>query len=628
MKPNKKLAVGLAAAIAMAGVAAIGTASPASAFGPQSVTMPGSLFLGNAPATVNATTNNTYTDTYTLTQSPANPNAGQVVTVTLAGTTGPLTGPVPLAANVQIVRATVNVTGAQSATVALSSGGACNYPAAPVAAGGNPQGPWTTTGTYTATGNGSAAISMNQLFFDDQGNLDGSAANQCAGTANNADYYVSAVSQTAGSGQPGLTKTAPQNSPVVVENFTITGPNASVTAVTGQSVTTAVRLGTGGPPTFATAQVSVTGTVWDASIGSGGFTAAYCNVAGTVCDAATPNTLSTDASGNISGNIASGATASSVTGPRAIKIIETVSGDEALVPITVLGTPTISISPSSGGAGTVVAVTGNNFNPSQQYSVSSSILPGPPFTASADAPLINVGTASAIGAIPSTNFTVNDGDTQSILVTQGTPGAPNITNPAGFAGFTFSGDECTAYTDNSSVPGGDGSTPGVNGCVLDFNVDATILAGDLRMQAFQTPGNPTSTAITLGSIQTSVTGGNLPGVLNDIVVTDTRGGLFGWSLTAEMDDLLSGTDAMADDLLEVDPACAIEVGATGSAAGVTDGGVQNFGSTVTLCTKDGTTDAISDSTSGQYRVTGDLDLTVPPFQAAGLYTSVMSITLA
>ncbi|MSX83309.1 MAG: hypothetical protein F2740_03075, partial [Actinobacteria bacterium] len=127
-----------AAALVVVAVGVSGLQGLANAYGPTSVSLAGSLFLGNTSGGTTATTNNTFTDTLTLTNTPSSPNAGDVVFVSLSGVNGPSTGPVGISGSSAVVRATISLTGAQTASVALTSYNnsttgaagtpACNYP--------------------------------------------------------------------------------------------------------------------------------------------------------------------------------------------------------------------------------------------------------------------------------------------------------------------------------------------------------------------------------------------------------------------------------------------------------------------------------------------------------------------
>ena len=716
MNRNKRFMAG-AAALVVAAVGVAGLQGLANAYGPTSTTLAGSLFLGNTTGGTTATTNNTYTAVLTLSQSPANPNAGQSVTVTLVSATGPNTGPVGVNANSQVISSVVNVTGAQTASVQMydvnSTGGtACAYPVTNIGTTSN-QGGWTTEGTYTASGNGAASIKLNQIFFDDQGNGAGGSTNLCAGTANNADYYVSDVTQTAGSALPGLAKTAPQNSNTVAEAFTITGPNAAVTFV-GGTVTGAgsYTRGSTGDVRAATKNTSVgtvnlSGTVWGVNKVSSDFTVEICNSAGSSCDTANSTNgkvLSTDGSGVLTGRVA--VLTGNTTGSRAIKLTE--GSNVSLTPITILGSAAASISPTSGGPGTVVALTGSNSLPLSRAVVSAQIsnvgvwgltdgTGGSPqctgFGAPAQSgslqcapvgPYIRGSVNAYVSPLPTTSSTavlsasptVADSATtfvgwseKTVLCnSSGSSCAPTNTNvdvtsvlQAGAASttFTVNQDQCIAYT---------GDLTGGAGCNTKQNVNVSVLQGNLTQRAYvnaaATSGSSTSSATTpvvgtvntnsdattvnLGTITSPFAPTVIAGTLNDITVSDNRGGTNGWSLTAtgtSFTGVPSGT--IAASALTATPSCAAATSSTAwdysavgktaisgfdaslNAGGITAGSAaQAFGSTVNLCTKDTTANSTTGSTGGVYNVTSSLSLTVPAFQQAARYTAVVTVTLA
>jgi hypothetical protein len=716
MNRNKRFMAG-AAALVVAAVGVAGLQGLANAYGPTSTTLAGSLFLGNTAGGTTATTNNTYTAVLTLSQSPANPNAGQSVTVTLVSATGPNTGPVGVNADSQVVSSIVSVTGAQTASVQMydvnSAGGtACAYPETNIGTTSN-QGGWTTEGTYTASGNGAASIKLRQIFFDDQGNGAGGSTNLCAGTANNADYYVSDVTQTAGSALPGLAKTAPQDSNTVAEAFTITGPNAAVTFV-GGTVTGAgsYTRGSTGDVRAATKNTSVgtvnlSGTVWGVNKVSSDFTVEICNSAGSSCDAANSTNgkvLETDGSGVLSGRVA--VLTSNTAGTRAIKITE--GSNVSLTPLTILGSAAASISPTSGGPGTVVALTGSNSLPLSRAAVSAQIsnvgvwgltdgTGGSPQCTGFGAPVqsgslqcspvgpyirgsINqyvspLPTTSSSGVL-SASPTVADSATtfvgwseKTVLCnSSGSSCAPTNTTvdvssvlQAGAASttFTVNQDQCIAYT---------GDSTGGAGCNTKQNVNVSVLQGNLTQRVYvnaaATTGSSSSSATTpvvgtantnsdattvnLGTITTPLAPAVIAGTLNDITVSDNRGGTNGWSLTAtgtSFTGVPSGT--IAASALTATPSCAAATNSTAwdysavgktaisgfdatlNAGGVTAGSAaQAFGSTVNLCTKDTTANSTTGSTGGVYNVTSSLSLTVPAFQQAARYTAVVTVTLA
>jgi hypothetical protein len=211
--------------VALTGIGG-GVAQAGVVYGPTQSIIPGSLFLGDAAATTNATTNNTLTDTFSISLNPASPNVGQVTTVSFSGTSGPLTGPVDIQPNGQIVRVKMEISGTNSGIIDLASGSSCNYPVAFTARNGNPLGPYTATGTFTPTSTGATSIALKQIMFDDQGDGFNFGPTLCQGTSVNANYYASAVTQTAGSGLAGLTKTAPVASSTIKATANVVAPTA------------------------------------------------------------------------------------------------------------------------------------------------------------------------------------------------------------------------------------------------------------------------------------------------------------------------------------------------------------------------------------------------------------------
>ena len=94
-------------------------------------------------------------------------------------------------------------------------------------------------------------------------------------------------------------------------------------------------------------------------------TAAFCQTNGSGCDATATSSLSTDGAGVLSGTV--DVPASPTLGARALKV--TNGARSALFPITLLGTRTVSLSPASGGLGTVVSVTASQFDPTAAVTI-------------------------------------------------------------------------------------------------------------------------------------------------------------------------------------------------------------------------------------------------------------------
>jgi hypothetical protein len=146
----------------------------AQAYVSQSVTLPGSLYLGNSPVSSTPIANNAYSESLTLGQTPTSPNVGDQVNVTLSGTNGFPTGPVATQANSIVVRSTLTLSGQMQGEIQLSSNGqgqVCDYPVTGIGSF-NTTGSWVTTGQFTVLSPGLTAVSLKQIFFDDQGNFD------------------------------------------------------------------------------------------------------------------------------------------------------------------------------------------------------------------------------------------------------------------------------------------------------------------------------------------------------------------------------------------------------------------------------------------------------------------------
>jgi hypothetical protein len=217
------------------------------------------------------------------------------------------------------------------------------------------------------------------------------------------------------------------------------------------------------------------------------------------------------------------------------------------------------------------------------------------------------------------SYLVNDPDTITIGVYGGIAGTPPVVG----APPTTTFDVVTSQQDQCVVPDPD---PSGEGCSTSQNVTATVIPGDLVQQAAQSGANPSATAIELGEVTVAATAQTLTGVLNDITVTDTRGGTSVWSLTASLAGFEEpGGGSIDPAALTMSPTCSAN--SPGSAPGAVAGAPgQDLGSTVTLCTKNGSVGS-GGSTSGRYVIASPVALLVPAFQKAGAYTGTLVITL-
>ena len=142
------------------------------------------------------------------------------------------------------------------------------------------------------------------------------------------------------------------------------------------------------------------------------------------------------------------------------------------MPVVVLSARTVSITPTSGGLGTVVSVTGTNFDPTAAVTVRGvQNLTGP--VNSTDAPV--AASIGATGNLAATNYTISDPLTLAVLVAEDAPdGDPAADNAS--AGYTTQPGVATI----DSITG---QRTGVNGAARPgrrFEPDRQRLAGEVR----------------------------------------------------------------------------------------------------------------------------------------------------
>ncbi len=214
-----------------------------------------------------------------------------------------------------------------------------------------------------------------------------------------------------------------------------------------------------------------------------------------------------------------------------------------------------------------------------------------------------------------------------------------------------------------------GDTTGGAGCGTDQIARVSILQGSLTQRAYvnsatttgstdgsattspvlgTTNANTNATTVNLGTITSPLAPTAVVGTLNDITISDTRGGSYGWSLTATLTGFSGSTGkSIANSALRATPSCLAATNSTAwdyTAAGKSlipnfdstliapgqsaGGSGQSFGGTVSLCTKNTDENLTTDTTGGLYNIGGSLTLAIPAFQSADRYTATMTITLA
>lgn len=435
----------------------------------------------------------------------------------------------------------------------------------------------TVNGSFPITASGSNEVRLRKVIYD----------------IPSFGVRVQCNGQTSGA-NPGVN---PVSTPVdtnIATSFNVVGPTATIASVSNQVVTTAARRGDA---------ISFDLTLFGAA-GTG--TVELCNVSGTACDTGAGSvSIASDGTGSGSLTVPAAAT----TGSRSLKV--TSGSDVSLTPITILGNPTVATNVAGGGAGTVVTVTGTNWDPSQAVTIGG-FKAGPPFPPGATTDPTISATANAAGNISAT-FTVNDSTTAYIGGSR-VHGASQI-----FAStaFSFSGDACTAKVGLSAT----------GSCALLETVDLTVVAGDLKMS--KEAGNVAMSGVSLdGTDQTST------GNLQDVTVKDYRGGTLGWSLVGRFSGLTGpakasgGNFTIAPSKLTWTPSCDAQANNDDTVVAGSAGSFADASTDLPLCAV-ATSGLGADGTSGGDAVAdAGLSLEVGASQAAGAYTGLLTLTLS
>ena len=498
-----------------------------------------------------------YSSQVTLTPSASSVAVGSPVTITwhYSLSTAPSPG-IPIA-NAATAKAQILVGGAASST--LTAGPSAAFPPAPVATGGTFQIP-DFTATFTPTTAGTYTFTP--------GNNEQDVA------------QFGIVIQCTASGASAAA--------------TVTATNAS--ASVGSAY---VRPG---------GTVSFTGAGW---IAGETVTPSFTDSAGT----ATAGTATTvPAGGAISGSV--GVPAAAATGAGSLVLTGSTSGAVPTA-VTVLGAPTLSASPSSGGPGTVVGLSGGNWDPGATVAVSgvdaSSNPVGSPATLTAD----------ASGHL-SGNYTVPGTAIAAIGAAELVGGAPSTTLRAA-AAFTFAGNSCSADAAGAAV-----SATGT--CSVPQSANVAVTGGPLQMT--ENTGAVAFPGVTLdGTVHTQA------GSLQQVDVQDFRGTTNGWVLNATMSNLALTGGPYANSGAAPIPAGNVSVGGlkcAGNPAGTPpypstptagSGGALSTTTAVTLCSQAAGGTNPPTVTGGDFLVNGGLSLTVPAYLLQGTYTGTVTITL-
>jgi len=349
--------------------------------------------------------------------------------------------------------------------------------------------------------------------------------------------------------------------------------------------------------------------------------AQLCDTDGTSnCASLTGVTGSTDGLGALSGGtgvIPAGAT----TGTRRLVVTDDGANPlSASATVIVLGQPTITLTPSTGGAGTQVAVSGSSFNPNLATVVLAVVDP----TNQANYRLAGSGTTDSSGVLHGASLTILASDLNNahdvgfgvpqlaVVASEPVP-SPDPTTQVGSALFTVSSNECTAST----------FTTPVGFCKLDQTVIQQVDGTDLSMHMTQTGTNPNETTVNMSTITLDGTTQTSTGDLNTVGVVDARGTLSGWSLTGVVTDLVNGLTPDANHTILASkvswtPVCTATDANQAEVAAGTAGSIP---------TNDLLCSAASGGGGGSYDADAAIQVEVAASKAAGTYTGTLTLTL-
>jgi len=309
---------------------------------------------------------------------------------------------------------------------------------------------------------------------------------------------------------------------------------------------------------------------------------------------------------------------------------------EATATVTLAGTPTLSASPSSGGNGTAVSLSGSNWD-SQGSAVTVSFS-----VANAGQTVDSVTlTPSASGTISGT-ITVN-----TVKEAQGSN--PLVGTQTAHAGTTLTATAAFTVVPFSTTCSTSGSP---NSCKIQEFVTQSVTGDPNGLTISDGPAGGTPPTVTMNPVILNGTVQTTTGNLAPVTLDDNRGTLVGWSLTAQFNSdnfACTGTGGAAcpgahpidntipaSNMLLVAPSVACTsagnpatVPPTPPSCVITEvtqapANHQVFGPSGTAASL-GT--APAGGGGGGFTANSPVSLLVPPFIAAGTYSNVLNITV-
>jgi hypothetical protein len=306
-----------------------------------------------------------------------------------------------------------------------------------------------------------------------------------------------------------------------------------------------------------------------------------CTATSCTTSAFSANSLKIDGAGKLTGD-ATLATAGLTTGDYTVQVTD--GPKTATTPLHVehhvtTGNRKIAVSPNKGPVGTVVSVSGEDFNAHMTIRIDEVDANQVPLTVTKNVK------ANAAGRLLPTAYTITNANTAFIRVRESTVPV--------YAPFTVG----TADPQVTQTASGE------------------VIAGKLSM-------SQAGTAIDFGSVTINGTEQKMNGKLNQVTVGDYRGGKLGWSLTATMSDMASGTSVIPAGNISWTPVCTPEAGSLGTVKAGSPGAFGGAG--ISLCS----TEPVATGTGGTFQANADMVLTTPKFPAPGAYTGTLTLSLS
>lgn len=366
----------------------------------------------------------------------------------------------------------------------------------------------------------------------------------------------------------------------------------------GGSVGSVTVEGTGSEPATLTAPADPVRPNTEVALGGSGWTPggapvpSLCAVGGGGCDPLKfkSHTLTIGGDGTLVGTATLAEAGAVPDGAYEVKVND--GTKEATAPLTVravaAGDREIALSRSSGPVGSVITVSGKNYNPDRWINVIGLDASGTGLDDSA------VYVKSGSDGTFAVEFTVISDAVVAVQADEGNDPATVRTAP-----FTV-----------SDGGGGDGGS-------ADQRLSTSVRAGTLSMvQDGDTVDFGTTVLGTGSGVQRSR--------LNRVEVEDGRGVNSGWSLTATLSGFTSsGGGTIPADAVRWTPRCTAQNGSVGAPVA---GSPAALGSgAASLCRMD--PDGSRPFTGGRFDADADLTLTVPGFTPPGDYSATLTLTL-